>query len=379
MKKLEPDLAERQALLLVELIAVQRGSNNGSLAPPSTSSSSINDFQPSSRNIVINILWASSLVLTLILSLLIMLLKQWMRNYSSNLSPDIDRRERLRHFRFRGFRKWRVESIMTYSPFLLHLSLFLFVIGLVLATSSLHVGIFSVSLILAGISALLYFVAGCLPAFYADCPYGTPLSRIVFGIKVLWRTWYSPLMAPSKRGGDDGSLSTILPEITVAKTPLQFETEQVEGENRDEAHIDLINWLAKLPDGKYTSIAVQALAGLPVLFEYPNPRSSNIDEDRRVTQGACTLLKTINTHLSRLQWDRYNCPILEPSDGHQLNSLVLQGSQANDKVHLNIGDFSIASLRHITRVIRAVMYKSSRAQLSGRCYDDYHVLSFEDL
>jgi hypothetical protein len=359
MKKLEPDHAEQQTLLLAELVAIQRSPSNASSVP---SSPSVNGFRPLARNIAINTLWISSLVLTLSLSVLIMLLKQWIRNYSSDLPPEIDRRERLRQFRFGGFSKWYVNLMMTYSPFLLHLALFLFLAGLVLATSSLPGTVFIISITLASISVLLYFIAGCLPVLYADCPYRTPLSRVAFGVKYLSQRAGRRLMQHQFVNRLKGLQSHDVYPLPVATTLSQYEIRAVEELGRNEVHIDLLIGLTEVPGGKYDSMAIQALGGLPLQFEYPVRK---ITEFRNNLSSAARLAAyPVEAYLRRTCQSLSTSPISRHVDVKALNSLVMEGRSGKETVQLNIEDFPVASLRHMTRVSRAVLYTSSREKLT---------------
>ncbi len=166
LKKLEPDQTEQQTKLLLELVAIQRGISNGTSVADVPHTPSSNNFRPSAHDISINILWVASLILTLSLAVLMTLLKQWIRNYSLNLPTEPDRQARLKHFRFTGFHDWNVPALMEYAPLLLHLSLFLFLIGLFLYVFKLNISLLVVAGILIGVTLTAYLLAGCLPAFY---------------------------------------------------------------------------------------------------------------------------------------------------------------------------------------------------------------------
>jgi hypothetical protein len=362
MKRLEPDPAEQQTLLLLELIAVQRGLTGKNLMEES-----INDFHPSSRNIAINVLWVASLILTLTLAIILMLLKQWVRHSSIELPLEIDRRERIRQFRFNGFSKWRLKTMMTYSPFLLHLALFLFLAGLVLAASPLHSSFYRTSIILTGLFAFLYFVTGSLPAFYADCPYRTPLSLLIFNIKVLSRAVYVWLMTlfrqtkkPTKLRGEylnsEGAVSTLL----------QFEATKVEGLSRNEIDMDLLSWLiGSSSKEKQISMVIQALAAMPLQFAYPTRNSIDVN---RIRAETLALIHHIKKYLRRLQSASERCPALEPDEGTKLNSVIMHGR--SDSAYLEKDNFPIVSLRHIARIVRSVMYLNSRYRVIKGQRDD---------
>ncbi|KAJ7084133.1 hypothetical protein C8R44DRAFT_530563, partial [Mycena epipterygia] len=112
--------------ILLELVALQRAQANG------TSFDSIpaadTSFTVSRTDIWVSGLWFTSLALSLSTAVLAVLAKKWLRQYSS----FIDGSARTREFRYACFDKWGVRLIISLLPTVLHVSLFLFMVGLVI-------------------------------------------------------------------------------------------------------------------------------------------------------------------------------------------------------------------------------------------------------
>lgn len=88
------------------------------------------EFQASASDIRLNTLWFLSLVLSLVIASLAIFVKQWLREYLNWECSSATERLRLRHIRYQGLLRWRVFEIAAFLPFLLQLSLLLFLIGL---------------------------------------------------------------------------------------------------------------------------------------------------------------------------------------------------------------------------------------------------------
>ncbi|KAF5393109.1 hypothetical protein D9757_001150 [Collybiopsis confluens] len=168
-QNLQPNYTQLSATLLYELLSNPGG---GGSAPPNPASK----FVPDPRDVWINSLWAVSLTFGLIVALASVLIKQWLRRYLAFHSGTPAERSHLRQYRYMGFETWQVSTIVGSLPVIMHLSLALFLAGLVLFFVPLH---FALSYVIGSITGLvyaLYFVSNILPIFFPQCPYRTPLS-----------------------------------------------------------------------------------------------------------------------------------------------------------------------------------------------------------
>lgn len=89
-------------------------------------------------------------------------------------SGTAQERARIRHFRYVGLQKWQVPTIISLLPVLLHLSLAIFVVGVVLFLHSLQLAITYAIGFGAGMLCIAYLCANLLPVVFPQCPYQTP-------------------------------------------------------------------------------------------------------------------------------------------------------------------------------------------------------------
>ncbi|KAH9939057.1 uncharacterized protein BXZ73DRAFT_89140 [Epithele typhae] len=151
-------------------------------------------FQPEARSIRINILWFSSLVLSLISASVGILTKQWLREYISNSASSTRENARIRQIRHEGFVRWRIPLTIALLPVLLQVALALFLIGLLDLLWSLDNRVASVITTLVAISLAFLVVTTILPTFSISCPYKSPQSLGVFLIVQSLR-WLSSWVA----------------------------------------------------------------------------------------------------------------------------------------------------------------------------------------
>jgi hypothetical protein len=128
-KLLSPDSGNQTVFLLGQLSQQFAGYVNGTHVQPEAYPSS----PPSAAIICVNILWLLSLLLSTTSALFATLMQQWARMYIElPQSPSIPSdRARVRSFLFLGMEKYFMHVAVETAPTLLHLSVFLFYIGLV--------------------------------------------------------------------------------------------------------------------------------------------------------------------------------------------------------------------------------------------------------
>jgi hypothetical protein len=142
---------------------------------------------PAVSIIWINALWLLSLVLSLTSALTAILVQQWARRYTE--LPDIpcssSERARVRSFLFFGTLRYKMRLVVDMVPALLHLSVFLFLVGLVVLFFTVHKTVAIVLAISVGLLGSAYIILTILPCVYRDCPYRTPMSGII------WQIWHT--------------------------------------------------------------------------------------------------------------------------------------------------------------------------------------------
>jgi Family of unknown function (DUF6535) len=142
-------------------------------------------FSPPKYAIWVNSLWLLSLVMSLTCALLATLLQQWARRYVTITQPprySPHKRARIRAFFADGIDKlhlpWAVEAL----PALLHVSLFLFLFGLLVFLFNINHTVFNVVVWWVGLSTGVYGFITLMPIFRHDSPYYAPLSLSVWFI-----------------------------------------------------------------------------------------------------------------------------------------------------------------------------------------------------
>ncbi|KAJ7276895.1 hypothetical protein C8J57DRAFT_197400 [Mycena rebaudengoi] len=166
------------ALFQQLLLHVNQG-NTGfttALAPPPAVAST--------SSICINVLWFSSLVLSLNTVLGAILAKQWLTEFevvtcSTAISKSPRKQVALRQLKFDSFGRWKVTTIITYLPVQLICALFLFFAGLVYLVWTLNRTVAIITSIFVGISSLCFLATTVLPTFFNLCAFCSPQAWLV--------------------------------------------------------------------------------------------------------------------------------------------------------------------------------------------------------
>ncbi|KAI0089543.1 hypothetical protein BDY19DRAFT_993133 [Irpex rosettiformis] len=148
--------------------------------PATSPSSPSTPTQPSTYNIRVNALWFASLILALISASFGILVKQWLREYMAVTNPSPQARLRLRQLRCPALDTWMVFGIAAILPFILHLSLALFFVGLAYFTAPIHPSIRDTTIPLIGAWGFCFAAVTLLPLFFPRCPYRTTFLQLLF-------------------------------------------------------------------------------------------------------------------------------------------------------------------------------------------------------
>ncbi|KAK7691536.1 hypothetical protein QCA50_004935 [Cerrena zonata] len=182
-KSLQSDSAATTNILLARMLLQSQNSLTGipdtisldqDLACIVTSTCS---FEPPLAAKRVNVLWFSSLIISLIAVSLGMLVKQWLREFLAGeyTSPQI--RIRVRFFRYTGLLNWGVFEVVGILPILLQISLGLFLVGMCFFTRSVNHTVGFVSLPLVTVWGSILVIATLAPAFSPRCPYKTTFLK----------------------------------------------------------------------------------------------------------------------------------------------------------------------------------------------------------
>ncbi|KAI0299554.1 hypothetical protein BC826DRAFT_893751, partial [Russula brevipes] len=140
-------------------------------------------FHPSSSSVRVNALWFLSLCLSLTCALVATLMQQWSRNYlqmAQGHRTDPAAQARLRAFAFDGVSKFHMSHALGLVPLLLHISVFLFFLGLVEFLFPINNTVTLVVLSFVLTMACIYLLLTIIPFSCLNFPYSTPLSPLVW-------------------------------------------------------------------------------------------------------------------------------------------------------------------------------------------------------
>ena len=179
------------------------------LADPNVSRASISStlpkpppFSPPRYAIWVNLLWFSSLAISITGALLATLIQQWTRRYLEITQPPGSprKRARIREHVFSGPHilhfLWASDAV----PTLLHLSVFLFFAGLLVLLRNTDHTIFSAVAVWVVLCATVYTYITFLPIFRPTSPHYAPLSSLVWHIYTYVILLFKKLREKTDRG-----------------------------------------------------------------------------------------------------------------------------------------------------------------------------------
>lgn len=173
-KLLQPDGDDYVAAALYAIALAGNSSGSVQLRPPGSALTST----PTGSSRWINGLWFTSLFLALAVSLLCILGKQWLTEYTGRTKASSSdpkawaRRHAVLHT---ALRQWHMSGFISILPLLLHLALFLFLVGLGLFLLTLDGVLGAWLMALAGSLVLFYVGTIAVPLWKPECPTSTPL------------------------------------------------------------------------------------------------------------------------------------------------------------------------------------------------------------
>ncbi|KAL1700523.1 hypothetical protein EV121DRAFT_213990 [Schizophyllum commune] len=191
-QSLQPDYAEINAALLVEMVAVQRAMAKGeSVDDVRRSKLGPGDVTASGLDYWASRFWYLSLLLGLFAAFLAFIA------YDSDVYGSPKRRALVRHYRRIGLERWHVGLIVLILPTLLHASMLLFFIGLTLYIRRFDTPMAYLAIAFTGTFYSLYLLSVCMPLFFPRCPYRSPLSEWAYRVRLAF-DWLRLLSSDSE-------------------------------------------------------------------------------------------------------------------------------------------------------------------------------------
>ena len=135
---------------------------------------------PAASIIAVNIVWLISLVLNIISALFATLTLEWTRRYTQLTQLPRTSRDRVhnRSFWFLDNLTYDMDRAVATTIMFLHLSVFLFLIGLVMFFFTINKIVATVVSITVGLFGVVYLTLSVLACIDRSCPYRTPLSHV---------------------------------------------------------------------------------------------------------------------------------------------------------------------------------------------------------
>ncbi|CAE6424034.1 unnamed protein product [Rhizoctonia solani] len=156
-KRLREDPAEVSAQILRSMPETLWAVANNSPPPAIALPRSKDTFSPSAAAVAVNTIWFSSLGLSVGTSFIAMLAKDWCHSFWADRHgpPCLQGRQRQRKWTM--IERWRMRELIETLPLLIHLSLFMFSVGLCIYVWDLYYPS-SIPLILITLTAVLFYI-----------------------------------------------------------------------------------------------------------------------------------------------------------------------------------------------------------------------------
>jgi hypothetical protein len=184
-KKLSPDTGDETVVLLRQISRQLTGFTNGTSPTQATT----NSPSPGALIVCVNVLWLTSLVLSIASALFATLLQQWARRYiqKPQIQREPSKRARIRSFLNLGTVKFKMRPVVEIAPTILHLAVLLFFVGLGMFFVPIHKTVGIIISVVVGLFGLAYLALTILPCIKHNCPYRTPMTVL------FWYSWHTVL------------------------------------------------------------------------------------------------------------------------------------------------------------------------------------------
>ncbi|KAH9967794.1 hypothetical protein BJV74DRAFT_799460 [Russula compacta] len=188
----------------------------------------------SGSNVRINIFWFMSLVFSFTAALAATLVQQWVRNYMHVFQRYNHplKCARIREFLYEGTKKWYMAVVVDAVPALIHISLFLFFLGLAEFLFKLNTATATTTTTMILICALLYIWSIIAPVHDPQSPYQSPLSGVFWCLSQLIRR-------RTYKDHTDGEQKLISMNMTEGRVQLAMD----ETDDRMTRDAKAINWV----------------------------------------------------------------------------------------------------------------------------------------
>ena len=226
---------QQQNVALLAQISKQVASITPQIAIPSTPPPPYPAFSPDPSDVRVNVFWFMSLIFSLSAALLATLVQQWVRDYMhvfqrySNPLKSV----RLRQYLYEGAEGWYMPMVAESVPGLVHVSLFLFFLGLGDSLLSINTTVGVTAIMQITIFGLLYVLSMFAPVINPQSPFQSPFSGLIWYLKQKLH----PRHYLDRTSG--GSLKAVSSTLSQGQMQLAME----ENDGRKDRDVRAIRWL----------------------------------------------------------------------------------------------------------------------------------------
>ena len=207
-------------------------------------------FSPNPSDVRVNVFWFMSLIFSLFAALLATLVQQWVRDYMHVFQRYSNplKSARLRQYLYEGAEGWYMPMVAESVPGLVHVSLFLFFIGLGDSLLAINTTVGITTIIPITLCGLLYVLSMFAPVLNPQSPFQNPFSGLIWYLKQK----VHPRHYLDRASG--GSLKAVSPNLSQGQAQLAME----ENNGRKDRDIRAIRWLIdnRTEDDEMESFAI---------------------------------------------------------------------------------------------------------------------------
>jgi hypothetical protein len=225
----------QQNVAMLDQISRQISSIAPQLSIPSAPPARFPDFKPSASDIRVNVFWFMALIFSLSAALIATLVQQWVRDYMHVFQRYSDplRRARLRQYLLEGTEGSYMLVSAEAVPGLLHVSLFLFFVGLCDFIFNINTKVALTTATPIAITGLLYTFTTIAPVINPQWPYRNSFSGL------LWYTLQKFGRRQYKDRGPRPASTSLSSKMAEGQMQLAME----ETKDREGRDIRAIRWL----------------------------------------------------------------------------------------------------------------------------------------
>ena len=334
----------QQNVAILDQISHQISSIAPQVSIPSTPPPPFPSFKPLASDIRVNVFWFMALVFSLSTALLATLVQQWVREYMHVFQRYSDplKSARLRQYLHEGSEGWYMPVVAEAVPGLLHVSLFLFLVGLCDFVLDINTIVGLGTTIPIGITGLLYIFTMFAPIIYPQSPYQNSFSGLI------WHLMQKLGGRQYKDRGSDGALKPVSWNMAQGKLQLAME-ETKDRKGRDER---AIRWLVdNMTEDAEIESFVMAIPGSfdsewgnyvwKTVSNAVEDKNKNRDENQpsriRSVFGTIIPLARIRTASDACANTAMPPPAPHPTDIHQHSTAHIQGEDPMRELSARVG------------------------------------------